>query len=202
MLQAKLDSGDEPPPLLHPGMAKLYRQKVSDIAQALEHPDTRTEAAEAIRGLIDEIVLTPDTHPSDVEYGAPSMRLTEVLVETTRASSKPAAAKSDRNSASVRSRPVEAMSMFRSIHLFDDAVLPAGTTRSMSSSVASGAIARRTLRKMVMDSSSLQSWITRFEDVKVAALGYSFEEAAANQLAPIADTRLLLQVTRPSQATR
>jgi hypothetical protein len=58
-LQAKLDSADEPPPLLHPRMAELYRQKVTDLAQALEHPDTRTEAAEAIRGLIDAIVFTP-----------------------------------------------------------------------------------------------------------------------------------------------
>jgi hypothetical protein len=40
-------------------MAELYRQKVTDLAQ-LEHPDTRTEAAEAIRGLIDAIVLTAD----------------------------------------------------------------------------------------------------------------------------------------------
>jgi hypothetical protein len=40
-------------------MAELYRQKVTDLAIALEHPDTRTEAAEAIRGLIDAIVLTP-----------------------------------------------------------------------------------------------------------------------------------------------
>ena len=58
-LEAKLDSADEPPPLLHPGMAELYRQKVTDLALALEHPDTRTEAADAIRGLIDAIVLTP-----------------------------------------------------------------------------------------------------------------------------------------------
>jgi site-specific DNA recombinase len=58
-LQAKLESADEPPPLLHPGMARLYRQKVTDLARALEHPDTRTEAAEAIRGLIDAIVPTP-----------------------------------------------------------------------------------------------------------------------------------------------
>jgi hypothetical protein len=58
-LQARLDSADEPPPLLHPGMAELYRQKVTDLAQALEHPDTRTEVAAAIRGLIDAIVLTP-----------------------------------------------------------------------------------------------------------------------------------------------
>jgi site-specific DNA recombinase len=58
-LQAKLEGYDEPLPLLHPGMADLYRQKVAKLAEALEHPDTRTEAAEAIRGLIDAIVLTP-----------------------------------------------------------------------------------------------------------------------------------------------
>jgi hypothetical protein len=40
-------------------MAELYRQKVTDLAQALQHPDTRTEAAEAIRGVIDAIVLAP-----------------------------------------------------------------------------------------------------------------------------------------------
>ena len=32
---------------------------MTDLAQALEHPDSRTEAAEALRGLIDAIVLTP-----------------------------------------------------------------------------------------------------------------------------------------------
>jgi site-specific DNA recombinase len=40
-------------------MAELYRQKVTALAQALEEPETRTEAAEAIRGLVDAIVLTP-----------------------------------------------------------------------------------------------------------------------------------------------
>ena len=59
-LKAKLAAADEPPPLLHPGMADLYRQKVTALAQALEHPETRTEASEALRGLIDAIVLTPD----------------------------------------------------------------------------------------------------------------------------------------------
>jgi hypothetical protein len=51
---------DEPPPLLHPEMADLYRQKVTTLAQALEHCETRTEATEALRGLIDTIVLTPN----------------------------------------------------------------------------------------------------------------------------------------------
>ena len=58
-LQAQLGNADEPPPLLHPEMAELYRQKVTTLAQALEHPETRTEAREALRGLIDAIVMTP-----------------------------------------------------------------------------------------------------------------------------------------------
>jgi hypothetical protein len=57
-LKAKLAAADAPPPLLHPEMAELYRQKVTTLAQALEHPETRTEASEALRGLIDAIVLT------------------------------------------------------------------------------------------------------------------------------------------------
>ena len=59
-LKAKLAAADAPPPLLHAGMADLYRQKVTALAQALEHPETRTEASEALRGLIDAIVLTAD----------------------------------------------------------------------------------------------------------------------------------------------
>ena len=58
-LKAKLAAADAPPTLLHPEMAELYRQKVTTLAQALEHPETRTEASEALRGLIDVIVLTP-----------------------------------------------------------------------------------------------------------------------------------------------
>jgi DNA invertase Pin-like site-specific DNA recombinase len=58
-LVARLAAADEPPPLLHPGMADLYRQKVETLTQALTQPDSRTEAADALRGLIDAIVLTP-----------------------------------------------------------------------------------------------------------------------------------------------
>ena len=59
-LQVQLENADEPPPLLHPEMADLYRQKVTTLAQALEHSETRTEATEALRGLIEAIVMTPD----------------------------------------------------------------------------------------------------------------------------------------------
>src|SRR5262245_30872330 len=58
-LTARLAAADAPPPLLHPEMAELYRQKVTTLAQALEQPGTRAEATEALRGLIDAIILTP-----------------------------------------------------------------------------------------------------------------------------------------------
>src|SRR5262249_45825501 len=40
-LKAKLATADAPPPLLHPEMAELYRQKVMTLAQALERRETR-----------------------------------------------------------------------------------------------------------------------------------------------------------------
>ncbi len=58
-LQAQLENAEEPPPLLHPEMAELYRQKVTTLAQALKQRETRTAATEALRGLIDAIVMTP-----------------------------------------------------------------------------------------------------------------------------------------------
>jgi hypothetical protein len=41
-------------------MATIYREKVTKLATALQEPDTRSEATEALRGFVDAIVLTPD----------------------------------------------------------------------------------------------------------------------------------------------
>jgi site-specific DNA recombinase len=65
-LKATLAAADAPPPLLHPEMAGVYRQKVTALARALEHPE-RTEASEALRGLIDAIVLTPNQGELQIE---------------------------------------------------------------------------------------------------------------------------------------
>jgi site-specific DNA recombinase len=43
-LEAQLKTADEPPPLLHPSMADLYRSKVEELAAALQREDTRLEA--------------------------------------------------------------------------------------------------------------------------------------------------------------
>ncbi|CAN5504832.1 hypothetical protein BH23ACI1_BH23ACI1_24020 [soil metagenome] len=49
-----------PPPLLHPSMADIDRSKVEELAAALRREDTRLEASEMLRGLIESIVLTPE----------------------------------------------------------------------------------------------------------------------------------------------
>ena len=41
-LEAQLKIADEPPPLLRPRMADIYRTKVAALAAALQRPDTRT----------------------------------------------------------------------------------------------------------------------------------------------------------------
>ena len=59
-LLARLSTAEEPAPLLHPTMADLYRSKVEELASALQREDSRLEASEMLRGLIDSIVLTPE----------------------------------------------------------------------------------------------------------------------------------------------
>ena len=59
-LEAVLASSEEPPPVLHPSMAVVYRERVAALHEALQQDDTRAQAAEVIRSLVSEIVLTPE----------------------------------------------------------------------------------------------------------------------------------------------
>ena len=58
-IETKLSNADTPPPLMHPNMAGYYREQVSKLRDALDHPDNRTEAADILRTLIDRIELNP-----------------------------------------------------------------------------------------------------------------------------------------------
>ena len=60
-LQSFLATAKEPPPLLHPEMATFYRVRVAELYAALqtEEGDQRLAATGALRGLINEIILTP-----------------------------------------------------------------------------------------------------------------------------------------------
>ena len=48
-----------PPPTLHPNLAEVYRRKVADLETALDDALIHGEAALALRGLIDAVVLYP-----------------------------------------------------------------------------------------------------------------------------------------------
>ena len=58
-LQSRLDA-PKMPELLHPRMAHVYREKVGSLCLALESGESRTGAVEAIRALIEAILLEPD----------------------------------------------------------------------------------------------------------------------------------------------
>ena len=58
-LEAELATATEPKPRLHPGLAEIYRQKVAALHDALAE-EGGLEVQEAIRSLVEAIVLVPD----------------------------------------------------------------------------------------------------------------------------------------------
>lgn len=54
------------PIALHPNIAETYRKKVARLAEALNQPTERDEAATALRALIDKVVLTPGTQRGEM----------------------------------------------------------------------------------------------------------------------------------------
>ena len=43
-IETKLSNADTPPPLMHPNMAGYYREQVSNLRDALDHPGNRTRS--------------------------------------------------------------------------------------------------------------------------------------------------------------
>jgi site-specific DNA recombinase len=56
----------EPVPVLHPNLPELYRRKVEALEAALQEPATAAAAAEALRGLIDAILVYPGERRGEV----------------------------------------------------------------------------------------------------------------------------------------
>jgi site-specific DNA recombinase len=69
-LLAQLEAAPPPMPRLHPNLAELYRQKVINLAEALNDEDTRLGAVQCIRDLIEEIRLVPENGKLRVELSA------------------------------------------------------------------------------------------------------------------------------------
>jgi site-specific DNA recombinase len=56
---ARLSNGPQDVPDIHPNISEAYRRRIERLTQALSHPDDALEAADAIREVIDRIVITP-----------------------------------------------------------------------------------------------------------------------------------------------
>lgn len=54
-------------PRLHPNLAQIYHDKVAKLTDSLNEESNRTEAAEAIRALIEEVRLVPDDGSLKIE---------------------------------------------------------------------------------------------------------------------------------------
>ncbi len=59
LLELTRDQAEEPP-MLHPGLADVYRRKVEKLTQALNKDELRAEAAESLRSMIQAIRLVPE----------------------------------------------------------------------------------------------------------------------------------------------
>ena len=58
-INARLAQAPVDQPDIHPNVADIYARKVARLTEALRRPDERDEAADAIRGLIEKITLSP-----------------------------------------------------------------------------------------------------------------------------------------------
>ena len=58
-VESTLAAAEEPPPVLHPSMAVIYRERVTGLYEALQQEGARATASDVIRSLVSEIVLTP-----------------------------------------------------------------------------------------------------------------------------------------------
>ena len=59
-LSSMLETTEEPPPLLHPNLAKYYHDEIAALHDQLGNEETRGRAAQMLRTLVERIELVPD----------------------------------------------------------------------------------------------------------------------------------------------
>jgi site-specific DNA recombinase len=83
-LERFLAEADEPPPLLHPSMALQYRKRIQQLYESLQDDDEgkRIEAADTIRSLVDQIVLTPVDGKMEIDVQGDLAGILMISVQT------------------------------------------------------------------------------------------------------------------------
>ncbi len=80
-----------PAPRLHPDLAEVYRQKVANLQHALAEPETRTEALEILRTLVEKVVLHPIERGFEVELIGEIAAMVDLGAQNQKAAPKGAA---------------------------------------------------------------------------------------------------------------
>jgi site-specific DNA recombinase len=94
-LQHEFDSAVAPPPLLHPNLAEIYRDRVARLHEAFTDETTRTKATDVLRGLIDRVLLHPGDHGSEFELVGDIARMVEITLPKDGTAARDRAAVSD-----------------------------------------------------------------------------------------------------------
>jgi len=94
-LQHEFDSASTPPPLLHPNLAEIYRDRVARLHEAFTDETTRTEATDLLRGLIDRVLLHPGEHGPEFELVGDIAAMVEITLPKDRTAAQSGAAVSD-----------------------------------------------------------------------------------------------------------
>lgn len=86
-----LADADEPPPLLHPGMATFYRSQVEELHEALQEESEakRLKASEILRSLVKEIILTPEDGELQIDVRGDLAGILTVAVKAKTPATKP-----------------------------------------------------------------------------------------------------------------
>jgi hypothetical protein len=94
-LEAFLSDAAEPPPLLHPNMAMHYRIRIEELYVALQEDSEakRMVAADIIRSLVKEIILTPEEGELQIDVRGDLAGILSVSLKTR----TPATRAGDRN---------------------------------------------------------------------------------------------------------
>jgi len=66
-IEEDLSAAPTPAPRLHPNLAAIYKEKIANLVQALNDPNTLIEAHTAIRKLIERLQLVPENGELKIE---------------------------------------------------------------------------------------------------------------------------------------
>ena len=59
-MKSEIRNAEEPPPLRHPNLAKFYHEEIAALHDQLGNEETRAQAADKLRTLVNRIDLVPD----------------------------------------------------------------------------------------------------------------------------------------------